>query len=257
MSRSIWNGIVSFGMVSIPVKLFTATSDKDISFNQLHSTCKGRINMVKRCNACDVNLGPQDIIKGFEYAKGQYAIINDTDLAALPLLSKKVISISQFLNKDEIDPIHYEKTYYLEPNMAAEKPFALLVNALKEKDRTALCKFSLRTKERLCLLRTRGNHLLLTTLLYPDEISVSDGKDFDLPTLSEQEVTMGGMLVDMMTKPFNPGEVKDAYREALSTVIEAKIAGKELTSPVEPKVHNVDNLMDALAATMAAMKASV
>ena len=255
MSRSIWNGAISFGMVCVPVKLFVATEDKDIHFNQLHDKCKCKINLVKKCKACDVDLNSTDIIKGYEYAKNQFVVISDEDLASVPVPTKKIVSIDSFVNLDEIDSIHFEKTYYLEPGVASEKPFALLLNALRDKNKAGLAKFTLRTKERLCLIRAKGSRLLLTTLLYPDEIRISDKEIIDYPELSPQEIQMGSMIIDMMCKPFNSSEVKDMYRESLLSVIEDKISGKEIQSAPEVKIPKTDDLMDALMKSMELMKA--
>lgn len=253
--RSIWKGVLAFGMVSVPVKLFTATSDKDIKFNQLHDKCKGRINQVKICKACnELDLKPADLIKGYEYTKDSYVILSDNDLETLPVLTKKLISVTQFIDANEIDPIQYEKTYYLRPeHVAANKAFGLFVRTLKEKKKAGLAKFTLRTKERLCLVRVKNCQLLVTTLLYPDEISVNLAEEIADPGLSDQELQMGSMLIDMMSKPYSPSEVVDTYRDALIRRIESKLEGKEEVVAAEPAVAKTTNLLDALAATLAAM----
>lgn len=254
-ARAIWTGVITFGMVSIPVKLFTATESKDISFNQLHKDCKGRIKEQKYCPTCDKKLEADDIEKGYEYAKGQYVIVTKEDMEKVPIGSKGNIEISSFVKLAEIDPVFYEKTYYIEPDEAAKKPYTLFMRAIQEKGMTAIAKFTLRTKERLCALRPMDGTLICNTLLYPDEIRVSPGKSLPDVALSDKEVGMAGMLIDMMTHEFDPENYKDHYREALLKIIEAKLEGKELVEAPAAAPTNVVDLMDALTASMEKMKA--
>lgn len=254
-ARAIWTGIITFGMVSIPVKLYTATESKDISFNQLHGECKSRIKEQKICPTCDRKLESDEIEKGYEYAKGQYVIISKEELEKIPLPNKNNIEISAFVNLSDIDPVHYEKTYYIEPDEAAKKPFTLFMKAIQEKGMTAIATVTLRTKERLCALRPMDGTLIMNTLLYPDEIRVSKGKNLPDVQIAEKELNMAGMLIDMMTQEFKPENYKDNYREALLKIIEAKLEGKEIVeAPAAPQANVVD-LMDALAASMEKMKA--
>ena len=253
-ARAIWTGIITFGMVSIPIKLYSATENKDISFNQLHIECKGRIKEQKICPTCDRKIENDEIEKGYEYAKGQYVIINKDDLEKIPLPTKSNIAISSFVKLEEIDPVHYEKTYYIEPDDAAKKPYTLFMRAIQEKGMTAIATITMRTKERLCALRAMDGTLICNTLLYPDEIRVSRGKALPDVALSDKEVGMAGMLIDMMTHEFNPEEYKDNYREALLKIIEAKLEGKEIAEAPSAAQPNVVDLMDALAASMEKMK---
>ncbi len=254
-ARAIWTGIITFGMVSIPIKLYSATESKDISFNQLHAECKSRIKEQKVCPNCDRKIETDEIEKGYEYAKGQYVIINKEDLEKIPLPTKNNIEISAFVKLDEIDPIHYEKTYYIEPDEAAKKPYALFMKAISEKGMTAIATITLRTKERLCALRPMDGTLIMNTLLYPDEIRVSKGKDLPDVNVSDKELGMAGMLIDMMTHEFKAEDYKDNYREALLKIIEAKLEGREIAEAPAAAPAKVVDLMDALAASMEKMKA--
>lgn len=254
-ARAIWTGIITFGMVSIPIKLYSATENKDISFNQLHVECKGRIKEFKFCPTCDRKVETDELEKGYEYAKGQYVIINKDDLENIPLPTKNNIAITSFVRLDEIDPVFYEKTYYIEPDEAAKKPFALFMRAIQEKGMTAIANITMRTKERLCALRPMDGTLVMNTLLYPDEIRIGRGKALPDVAVSDKEIGMAGMLIDMMTHEFKPEDYKDNYREALLKIIEAKLEGKEIAEAPAAAQANVVDLMDALAASMEKMKA--
>ena len=254
-ARAIWTGVITFGMVSIPIKLYSATESKDISFNQLHGECKTRIKQFNSCPTCDRKIESDEIEKGYEYAKGQYVIMSKEDMEKVPIPNKNTIEISSFVKLDEIDPIYYEKTYYIEPEEAAKKPFALFMKAIQEKGMTAMATLTLRTKERLVALRPMDGTLICNTLLYPDEIRVTPGKEMpDIP-VSEKELGMASMLIDMMTQEFKPEQYDDNYRKSLMEIIEAKLAGKELVEVTAAPQGKVVDLMDALAASMEKMKA--
>jgi DNA end-binding protein Ku len=254
-ARAIWTGIVTFGMVSIPVKLYSATENKDISFNQLHGACKSRIKEQRFCPTCDRKIEYEEIEKGYEYAKGNYVIISKDDLEKLPLPNKNTVEITSFVKIGDIDPIHYDKSYYLEPEEAAKKPFALFMQAIEQKGMIAIAKVALRSKERLCCLRPMNGTLILNTLLYPEEIRVDKQKPASDVQVSDKELAMAGSLIDLMTDDFHPDNYKDNYREALMKVIEAKLEGKEIVeAPAAPEGKVVD-LMEALKASMESMKA--
>lgn len=254
-ARAIWSGIITFGMVSIPVKLYSATDNKDISFNQLHRDCKSRIKEQRFCPACDRKIEYEEIEKGYEYAKGQYVILTKDDFEKLPLPNKNTIEISSFINNEEIDPVFYDKAYYIEPDEAAKKPFALFMKAMGEKGMVAVASVTIRSKERLCCLRPFGGTLMMNTLLYPDEVRVD--KDRELPdvAISDKEMAMASSLIDLMSQDFEPSTYKDNYREALLKVIEAKLEGKEIHEAPQAAPTNVIDLMDALQASMESIKA--
>lgn len=254
-ARAIWTGVVTFGMVSIPVKLYSATESKDISFNMLHKECKGRVREQKICPACDRKIESEEIEKGYEYAKDQYVIINKDDLEKLPLPNKNVIEITSFVHQTDIDPVHYDKSYFIEPTEAATKPFTLFMKAMTEKGMTAVANVAIRTKQRLCALRPLDGTLMMSTLLYPDEIRVQRGKELPSVKISDKELAMAESLIDLMTGEFDPDSYKDHYREALLQIIEAKLEGKEIAEVPSAAPAKVVDLMEALAASMEAMKA--
>ena len=170
MPRPIWKGAISFGMVSIPVKLYSATDEKDVRFNQLHKTDMSRIRQKVFCADEDIELDRSDIVKGYQIASGQYVTMDDKDFDNVPVNTTRTIEIAQFVSLDEIDPIYYQKTYYLEPDEAGMKPFALLMAALRESGRVAIAKVAMRQKEQLCTLRCYGNTIALETMFYADEV---------------------------------------------------------------------------------------
>jgi DNA end-binding protein Ku len=254
MPRSIWNGVVSFGMVSIPVKLYTATDNKDISFNQLHKKCGSRIKMQRFCPNDEEVVGLDEIERGYEYARDQYVVLNEDDFEKIPLPSKHTIDLAAFVKDDEIDPVFYEKSYYLEPDEVGVKPFALLMKALKKKGLTAVAKLAIRNKERLCALRPYDGTLMLETLYYPDEVRVQKGADAPETKVTEKELDMAFSLIDLMTEDFKPQEFKDNYREALMEVIQAKLEGQEIVEAPAPAEGKVIDLMAALKASVEAAK---
>jgi DNA end-binding protein Ku len=254
VARAIWSGVLTFGMVSIPIKMFTATDNKDISFNQLHIPCKSRVREQKYCPTCDRRIESEEIEKGYAYAKDQYVVVTKEDLEHIPLPSKGAIEISAFVKLDQIDPVQYEKSYYIEPDDIAKKPFTLFMRAMNEKGMVAIAKVAIRNKERLCCLRPLDGTLLMSTLLYPDEIRIEHGKALPDVSISDKEMSMAASLIDLMTEDFDPSKYKDDYREALIQVIEAKLAGKEVVTNEAPPQSNVLELMDALRASMENIK---
>jgi DNA end-binding protein Ku len=252
--RSIWNGVVSFGMVSIPVKLYAATEDKDISFRTIHQECGTRLRQLRWCPSCEREVEWGEVARGYEYAKDQHVILTDEDFDKLPLPSKHTVELSAFVKAEQIDPVFYEKSYYLEPEQTGLKPFALLMRALKEKELTAVAKLAIRNKERLCALRPYNGTLMLETLHYPDEIRVEKGVDLPDVKFSDRELQMAYSLIELMTEEFNPEGYKDQYREALAELIQAKLEGVEIAeAPAAPKGKVVD-LMAALKASVEAAK---
>lgn len=257
MPRAIWSGVISFGLVSIPVKLYTATESKSLSFHQLHEKCKTRIKELRWCPHCDRQVDYDEIVKGFEYSKDNYVVVTKEDLEELPLPSKNIINITAFVNAEEIDPLYFNGSYYLEPEKLAQKPCSLFMNAMQEKGMVAIGTLTLRNKERLCSLRVLGGNLILEMLLYPDEIRVDMKTKLPAAKLTKQELAMASSLIDMMAQSFNPQDYEDHYREALSALIKAKVDGEEtIEQPEKAKATHVVDLMDALRASVENAKSS-
>ncbi|HEY7270100.1 MAG TPA: Ku protein [Dehalococcoidia bacterium] len=257
MPRPLWKGAVRFGMVSIPIKLYSATEEKDVRFNQLHKEDMSRIRQKVFCAEEDIELDRDDIVKGYQIAPGQYVVMDDEDFDKVPISTTREIEVTQFVDLDKIDPIYYQKTYYLEPEDIGMKPFALLMAALKDSERVAVAKISMRQKEQLCTLRVYGNTIALETMFYADEVRDTEGlavPDKDVK-ISDKELAMAKTLVDMLSDDeFNLGEYRDNYRDALLDVIKAKSEGQTIETPA-PAVAKVTDLMDALRASVEAAKA--
>jgi DNA end-binding protein Ku len=259
MPRAIWKGAVSFGLVSIGVKLFSATEEKDIRFNQVHRTDGGRIKYKRTCSVDGEEVSYDEIAKGYDLGGGEMVILTDEDFADLPLTTSRAIDVLQFVPAEQVDPILYNKAYYLEPDGPATKPYLLLRDALTESDRVAIVKVALRQREQLATLRVREGVLVLNTMLWPDEVRASsfDFLDEDV-SIRPQELAMASSLIDSMAADFKPDEFHDNYREALQQVIEAKISGKEIVAPAEPEEapSGAIDLMAALRASVERAKAA-
>jgi DNA end-binding protein Ku len=233
-------------MVSIPVKLYGATESKDIRFHLLHAKDGTRLKQIRWCPTDEAEVPWNETAKGYEYAKGQYVVLTDEDFEKLPLPSRHTIEISAFVEEAEIDPVFFEKSYYLEPGERAQKPYALLLKALEQKSLTAIATVTMRNKEQLCAIRARNGVIMLETLYYPDEIRKNVDVDLQSVRVSDKELDMAHTLIELLRKPFEPEEYRDHYREALEQVIEAKLEGKEVvTSPAEAETKVID-LADAL-----------
>lgn len=256
--RSIWKGAVSFGMVAIPVKLYTATDDKDIAFVTLHKSCNTRIQQKRYCPTHGTEVPYEEITRGYEYSKDQYVVMEPKDFDNLPLNSLHTIEIQRFVNMSEIDPINFERTYMLEPEGVGTKPFYLLKQALENSKKAAVAKLAIRNKEHICTLKPYGHSISVHTMFYPDEIRGTD--ELTLPeeqtAISKPEMEMAKMLIDSLSGPYDPTEFKDEYRGALERVIENKLGSTEaVISAPAPVKGKVGDLMEALRASITAAQA--
>jgi DNA end-binding protein Ku len=254
MPRPIWKGAITFGMISIPVKLYGATESKDLAFNTLHAECKSRLRQKRWCPVHDREVAADEVVRAYEYTKDQYVEITDEDLEQLPIPSKHTIELSAFVKQAEIDPVYYERTYYLEPEQVGLKPYALLMRALKAKEVSAIAKIALRNKESLCVLRAAGDALVLETLFYPDEIRAQEQAPTPEVLVSQPELAMAYSLIDLLQEPFDPSKYHDEYRTALLELIEAKRTGAEVVAPPEAPAMRTADLMAALKASLEAAR---
>jgi DNA end-binding protein Ku len=222
--RAIWKGAVSFGLVNVPVRLFAATEEHDIRFHQVHREDGGRIRYKRTCSACGKEVSYDDIAKGYETSDGQLVILTDEDLEKLPVATGHEIDVVEFVPSDQVDPILFAKSYYLEPDARAAKPYALLREALIETDRMAIVKVALRQKETLAVLRVRDKAILLQTMLWPDEVRQPDFASLDTEVeLRPQELKMAASLIESMAADFDPTQFTDDYQAAVRDLIEAKL----------------------------------
>jgi DNA end-binding protein Ku len=227
--RSIWRGAVSFGLVSIAVKLYSATEDKDIRFHQVHATDGGRVKYKRVCSIDGEEVEYRDIAKGFELPDGQVVILTDEDFEDMPLSTRREIEVLEFVDQDQIDPIHFEKTYYLEPEGPAARPYVLLRQALENAGQVAITKIAIRQRESLAALRVLDGVLTLHTMRWPDEIRTPDFAFLDEDiSVRPQELKMAEALIASMTGEFDPTEFTDDYREAMTALLEAKQSGGEV-----------------------------
>lgn len=256
--RAIWKGALAFGMVSIPVRLYSATEDRDVSFHQVHEQDAGRVRYRRVCEECGEEVAYADIAKGYELPSGETVMLTDEDFANLPLPTTKTVELVAFVPADQVDPLALARGYYLEPEPAGRKPYELLRAALDRNQRVGLAKIAVRSKESLAVLRPRGNLLALQTMVWPDEVRKAQFDVLDREVaVSDAESRMADTLVEAMSGDFAPEEYHDGYREALLSVIEAKTAGQVFApraAPEEP-APSVD-LITALQASVEAAKAA-
>jgi DNA end-binding protein Ku len=259
MPRPIWSGSVSFGLVNVPVKLFSATSPKEIRFHMLHDKDGARIQQKRVCSVEEKEVPWEHIVKGFEISKGRYVSVTREELAAFDPKGTRSIDIEDFVDLSQIDPIYYETTYYLLPDKGAQKPYALLLEAMRKTGRVGIARFVLRTKQYLCAVRPMGKALALSTMLYHDE--VVDQTELDgLPSSDakprEKELHMAEQLVESLAAEFEPKKYKDTWREEVMGLLEKKAEGEEIVSeaPEEEPRGKVVNLMEALQRSLAAAK---
>jgi DNA end-binding protein Ku len=255
--RAMFKGAVSFGLVNIPIRMFAATEDRDIRFRTIHKTCHTPIKYQKVCPTCGEEVGPDDIVKGFEYEPGKFVIVTEEDIeAAQSQVQSRTIEIVDFVKLEEIDPVYFDKTYYIAPQpevTASGKAYNLLREAMQTSGRIAVARVTMRNKQTLCVLRTYDRALVLETIFYPDEIRPVA----DVPGLPEQmqadpkEMEIANQLIGNLTAAFDPAKYTDEYREALHKIIEDRIAGKQVVVQPDMPDTNVIDLMEALKASVA------
>lgn len=259
--RSIWKGSISFGLVNIAVKVYSATEEKDIAFHQVHREDGGRIKYKRICSIDGEEVPYNDIAKGYELPDGDMVVLTDDDLAELPLTSSREIDVLQFVPLEQVDPIYFNKSYYLEPDPRAAKAYVLLRDTLEKSGRVAVVKVALRRREALATLRVRAGVITLETMLWPDEIRNPEfgflQEDVDV---RPAEIAMANGLVESLSGDFDPADYTDQYRAALESVVEAKIEGRDLVPAPEATdaetSGTVVDLVAALQASIAAVKAS-
>lgn len=259
--RAIWKGAVSFGLVNVPVKLYSATESHDVSFRQVHVTDGGRIRYQRICALDGEEVPYSAIAKGYETEDGEMVVLTDDDMAALPLTSSREIAVEKFVPSDQIDPLLFEKSYFLEPEASGAKPYALLRQALQESDRVAVVTVALRQRTTVALLRVRpteaGDVIVLQTLMWPDEIRTPDFS-VEAGEVKDAEVAMARMLVETLAGDFDPSEFSDDYAEAVQALVSAKIEGGDLQrTPTSTKTSGeVVDLLAALQRSVAAAKSA-
>ena len=256
--RAMWKGAVSFGLVNVPVRMYTATSSHDVGFHQVHREDGGRIKYKRVCSVCGEEVSFDDIAKGYESPDGQLVILTDEDLAELPVSGSREIEVERFVPAEQIDPMLLEKSYYLEPDRTGVKPYALLREALREADRMALVHVAIRNRSTLAVLRVRDDVIVMQTMLWPDEIREPDFDTLgDAADLRPQELAMAASLVDSMTGDYDPAEFDDDYRDAVVALLEAKVVGGDVSDlPPVREAPSGGEVVDLLAALQRSVDAA-
>jgi len=252
--RAIWSGTISFGMVSIPVRLYTATESHDVHFHLLHKRDGVRLQNVRWCPKDEKAVPWDEVVRGFEYAKGNYVPISEEDLDHLPVKTVHTVDISDFVKLEEVDPIYYDKAYYLAPEETGAKAFVLLRQALQQTGRAAVAKVAIRDKESLCLVRPYQDVLSMDTLFYANEIRSTKDIAVDRAGVSPKEIQMAISLIENLSDSFDPERYHDEYQAALKKLIGAKVEGAPLPAPPSERGEKIVDLMEALRASVEATK---
>lgn len=259
MPRAIWSGSISFGLVNIPVKLYSAVSRKSVRFNMLDEDTGTRIKQRRVNPETGEEVPNEKIIKGYELGEGRYVTVTDEELASLDPVASRTIDLQEFVLQSEIDPVFYDNAYYLAPDPVAKKAYALLVHAMEEAGRVGVARFVMRTKQYLAAIRVRDGKLMMSTMVYDDEVNSAadiDGlHDLDEVELTEAELQMAEQLIESLAAPFEPEKFEDTYRNQVLDLIDRKAAGEEIVISAEgPSPEKVVDLMAALEASVAAAK---
>jgi DNA end-binding protein Ku len=246
MATIVWKGQLQFGLVSLPVRLYSAARDETISFNQLHATDHSRIKQVIYCQAEDKPVPRNELVKGYEYEKDHYVVIEDEDLQNAAPKTAKVMEIQEFVKADQVDPVFLESSYYMAPEEGGEKPYALLFEALRQSQYYGVAKVSMHNREHVVILRPARKGLLLHTMYYVDEIRQVEEFRTDTSLIKERELELAKTLISALAEDFQPEKYHDSYRENIRQMIDAKVAGRKVVEPPEPKIAPVIDIMEAL-----------
>ncbi|WP_030526160.1 Ku protein [Phycicoccus jejuensis] len=256
--RAIWKGAVSFGLVNVPVRLYSATENHDVQFRQVHREDGGRIRYRRFCSIDGEEVSYDDIAKGYETEDGDMVVLTDDDFADLPSRSSKEIGVTKFVPADQIDPMWLDKSYYLEPDKSATKPYVLLRDALESEQRVAVVTVSIRTRMTMAILRVRDGVIVMQTMLWPDEVRAADFAAVDEQHATRQEMDMAKMLIDQLAGDYDPAEYEDDYALAVKELVRAKVEGGEVrvSAPEEEESGEVVDLLAALSRSVERAKAS-
>jgi DNA end-binding protein Ku len=246
MARAFWKGAINFGLVVIPVKMYVATKSEKPSFHMLHKKDLTRVKQVLYCPKDNEYLSYEDTVRGYEYAKGQYVILTDSDFENVPVKTKHTIDVLSFVEAREIDPIYYYDAHFLEPEEIGARPYSLFRQALLDTGRVGIAKAAFQKQEHLCCIRPNERILVLHTLHYRHEVRSSDELSVPEEELKQEEIKMAKSLINEMAVEFKPEQYKDDYKNALKKLIEAKLGGKEVVTPEKPEAEEAADLLEAL-----------
>jgi DNA end-binding protein Ku len=257
MASSVWKGHLTFGLVSFPVRLFSAARGETISFNMLHKQDHSRIKQVIYCQAEDKAVPRSELVKGYEYEKDHYVEVDDEEIKKVAPKTAKVMELLEFVKADQVDPIYLESSYYMAPDEGGEKPYALLFQALRETKYFGIAKVAMHNREHIVILRPNGKGVVLHTMFYADEIRQVDEFRTDTSQVKEKELALAKMLIDSLTAEFEPQKYQDTYRTNLQAMIQAKLEGQQVVATPTPHIAPVIDIMEALKKSLAEQKKPV
>jgi len=258
MASTVWKGHLTFGLVSLPIKLFSAARSETVSFNQLHASDHSRVKQTLFCQAEDKAISRSEIVKGYEYEKDKYVVIDEEDIKKAAPPSSKSMEILEFVKTDEVDAVYYESSYYMAPDEAGEKPYALLFEALKRSGFVGIAKVAMHNREHIVILRPGKRGILMHTMYYEDEVRKVEEFRTDTTMVKEKELDLAMTLISSLATAFEPIKYKDTYRENLMSMIQAKVQGREVVQPPEvQQLAPVVDIMEALKASLALGKKPV
>ncbi len=246
MASTVWKGHLTFGLVSLPIKLYTAARGESVSFNQLHKEDGSRVKQVLFCAREDKPIPRSEIVKGYEYEKDRYVVVEDEDIRKVAPKTAKLMEILEFVKSDEVDPVYFESSYYMAPDEAGEKPYALLFDALKRTGRVGVAKIAMHNREHIVILRPGPKGILLHTMYYAHEVRASEEFRTDLSLVKETEIKLATGLIEALAADFEPDKYHDTYRDNLLAMIEAKKAGQEVVETPAPPAAKVVDILEAL-----------
>ena len=238
MASTVWKGHLTFGLVSLPVKLYSAARSETVSFNQLHKNDHSRVKQVLYCQAEDKPVPRAELVKGYEYEKDKYVVVDEEEIKKVAPRTAKTMEILEFVKASEVDAVFFESSYYVAPDDAGEKPYALLFEALRRSEYLALAKIAMHNREHIVLLRPGKHGILMHTMYYTDEIRQVEEFRTDISLVKEKELELAMSLIENLTGAFEPEKYKDTYRENLRALIAAKVEGKETVEPPQPEPQN-------------------
>jgi DNA end-binding protein Ku len=251
MATSVWKGHLTFGLISIPVRMYAAARGERISFNQLHNVCHSRLKQPLFCPVCNRNVERSEIVKGYEHEKDQYVLFNEDDLEKIQPPSAKLMEILEFVKVQEIDPLYFESSYYVSPEEAGLKAYQLLMKAMQESGYAAIAKLYMHQREHIVIIRPGTKGLTLHTMFYSNEIRPAESIDLDKVELKDQEKKLAHQLIESLAGPFEPQKYRDEYSDNVRALIDAKLQGQEVTEVAQPHLAPVVDLMEALKKSLA------
>jgi DNA end-binding protein Ku len=251
MATTVWKGHLTFGLISIPVRMYAAARGERISFNQLHKECHSRLKQPLFCPVCNRNVERAEIVKGYEYEKDQYVLFNEEELDKVEPPSARVMEILEFVKLGEIDPIYFDASYYVAPEDAGVKAYQLLMKAMEESGYAAIAKLTMHQREHIVIIRPSARGMMLHTMFYSSEIRASESAPTDKIELKDQERKLAQQLIESLATPFDPQKYHDEYQESVRAMIAAKQQGQEVTEAAQPHMAPVVDLMEALKKSLA------